>query len=241
MTAPVRMRRPRVLVGTSGFSYPAWRGTFYPADVPAAGMLRHYAGVFDTVEINHSFYRMPTPSLLSGWRRQTTPSFRFALKAPQRITHQRRLRDCEDLTRDFVRLAGTLGPALGPLLFQLPPHLKADVPRLAEFMRVLPSNVEAAFEFRHPSWFGDETYAVLRERRCALCIADTDDDTTPLVATAPFGYVRLRRVDYAPDALASWAARLRSLPGWKRVYVYVKHDEAGRAPALAHALVAALS
>lgn len=241
MAAPVRMRRPRVLVGTSGFSYPAWRGTFYPADVPATGMLRHYAGIFDTVEINHSFYRMPTPSLLAGWRRQTGPQFRFALKAPQRITHQRRLRDCEELTRDFVRLAGTLGPSLGPLLFQLPPHLKADVPRLAEFTRVLPSNVEAAFEFRHPSWFGDETYAVLRERKCSLCIADTDEDTTPLVATAPFGYVRLRRVDYAPDALAAWAERLRGVPGWKRVYVYVKHDEAGRAPALAQALLAALS
>lgn len=241
MAAPVRMRRPRVLVGTSGFSYPAWRGTFYPADVPATGMLRHYAGIFDTVEINHSFYRMPTPSLLAGWRRQTGPQFRFALKAPQRITHQRRLRDCEELTRDFVRLAGTLGPSLGPLLFQLPPHLKADVPRLAEFTRVLPSNVEAAFEFRHPSWFGDETYAVLRERKCSLCIADTDEDTTPLVATAPFGYVRLRRVDYAPDALAAWAERLRGVPGWKRAYVYVKHDDAGRAPALAQALLAALS
>jgi len=241
MAAPVRMRRPRVLVGTSGFSYPSWRNTFYPADVPASGMLRHYASVFDTVEINHSFYRMPTEDLLLGWRRQTAPRFRFALKAPQRITHQRRLRDCEDLTRDFVRLAGTLGPSLGPLLFQLPPHLKADVPRLAQFMEALPSNVEAAFEFRHPSWFADDTYAALRERKCALCIADTDEDTTPLVATAPFGYVRLRRLDYPPEALASWAERLGSLPGWKRVYVYVKHDEAGRAPAIAQALLAALS
>jgi uncharacterized protein YecE (DUF72 family) len=241
MVAPVRMRRPRVLVGTSGFSYPAWRPTFYPADVPAAGMLRHYAGVFDTVEINHSFYRMPTEDLLAGWRRQTAARFRFALKAPQRITHQRRLRDCEDLTRDFVRLAGTLGPSLGPLLFQLPPHLKADLPRLAQFLTALPSNVQAAFEFRHPSWFADATYGLLRERKCALCIADTDEDTTPLVATAPFGYVRLRRLDYSPEALAAWAERLGSLPGWKRVYVYVKHDEAGRAPAIAQALLAALS
>ncbi|HWP64558.1 MAG TPA: DUF72 domain-containing protein [Candidatus Limnocylindria bacterium] len=241
MAAPIRMRRPRVLVGTSGFSYPAWRPAFYPPDVPAAGMLKYYAGVFDTVEINHSFYRMPTPALLTGWRRQVGPQFRFALKAPQRITHQRRLRDCEELARDFVRLAGTLGPSLGPLLFQLPPHLKADVPRLAEFARALPTNVEAAFEFRHPSWFDDETYAVLRERRLALCIADTDEATTPLVATAPFGYVRLRRMDYTPAALAEWAARLRGVDGWKRVYVYVKHDEAGRAPALARALLAAIS
>jgi uncharacterized protein YecE (DUF72 family) len=235
------MRRPRVLVGTSGFSYPAWRNTFYPADVPAAGMLRYYASVFDTVEINHSFYRMPTEALLTGWRRQTAPRFRFALKAPQRITHQRRLRDCEELTRDFVRLAGTLGPSLGPLLFQLPPHLKADVARLEHFVGALPASIEAAFEFRHPSWFDEATYAVLRAHRCALCVADTDEDTTPLVATAPFGYVRLRRLDYSPEALAAWAQRLRTLPGWKRVYVYVKHDEAGRAPALAQALLAALS
>jgi uncharacterized protein YecE (DUF72 family) len=241
MAAPIRMRRPRVLVGTSGFSYPAWRNAFYPPEVPAAGMLKYYAGVFDTVEVNHSFYRMPTPALLTGWRRQVAPRFRFALKAPQRITHQRRLRDCEELTQDFVKLAGTLGPSLGPLLFQLPPHLKADVPRLAQFVGMLPSNVEVAFEFRHPSWFMDETYAVLRERKCALCIADTDEDTTPFVSTAPFGYLRLRRVDYTPEALAKWAARLRDTAAWKRVYVYVKHDDAGRAPALAQGLVAAFS
>ena len=241
MAAPIRMRRPRVLVGTSGFSYAAWRPAFYPPEVPAAGMLKYYAGAFDTVEINHSFYRMPTPSLLAGWRRQVAPRFRFALKAPQRITHQRRLRDCNELTQDFVKLAGTLGASLGPLLFQLPPHLKADVPRLAELVGVLPSNVEVAFEFRHPSWFADDTYAVLREHKCALCIADTDEQTTPLVSTAPFGYVRLRRLDYPPEALAAWAAQLTGTAGWKRVYVYVKHDEAGRAPALARTLVAAFS
>jgi uncharacterized protein YecE (DUF72 family) len=240
MADPVRIRRPRVYVGTSGFSYLPWRGSFYPADLPATGMLRHYAGVFDTVEINHSFYRMPTPELLGGWRRQVGSTFRFALKAPQRITHQRRLRDCEELTRDFVRLAQTLGSGLGPLLFQLPPHLKADVPRLAQFVTLLPTNVEAAFEFRHPSWLSDETYAVLRERKIALCVADTDEDTTPIVATAPFAYVRLRRMDYAPDALGTWAERLRNVAGWKRVYVYVKHDEAGRAPALAQTLVTSL-
>ena len=144
------------------------------------------------------------------------------------------------MERDFARLAGTLGPSLGPLLFQLPPHLKADVPRLAELAAVLPANVEAAFEFRHPSWFNDETYTVLRTHKCALCIADTDEDTTPLVATAPFGYVRLRRTDYAPDALRDWAERLHEVASWKRVYVYLKHDEAGRAPALAQGLLAAL-
>lgn len=241
MAAPVRMRRPRVLVGTSGFSYPAWKPAFYPAELPASGMLRHYASVFETVEINHSFYRMPTTALLTGWRRQVAPAFRFALKAPQRITHQRRLRDCEELTGDFVRLARTLGPSLGPLLFQLPPHLKADVARLAQFADALPAKVEVAFEFRHPSWLADDTYTVLRERGMALCIADTDEHTTPLVPTAPFAYVRLRRMDYAPDAVSAWADRLRGVPSWKRVYVYVKHDEAGRAPAIAQALVAALA
>ena len=241
MAQPLRIRRPRVLVGTSGFSYPAWRGAFYPADLPAAGMLRHYAGVFDTVEINHSFYRMPTPALLEGWRRQVSPQFRFALKAPQRITHQRRLRDCAELTRDFVRLAGTLGPTLGPLLFQLPPHLKADADRLEEFLALLPPRVEAAVEFRHPSWFDDRTLSLLRARRVALCVADTEEDTSPLEATAAFGYLRLRRPDYDAAALARWAERIRAVTSWKRVYVYLKHDEAGRGPALASALVAALA
>jgi uncharacterized protein YecE (DUF72 family) len=232
---------PRILVGTSGFSYPAWRGPFYPDDLPASGMLRHYAGVFPTVEINHSFYRLPTPALLASWKRETSPTFRFALKAPQRITHQLRLRDAAEITQRFVTLAATLGDQCGPLLFQLPPHLRADLVRLDEFLVTLPAGTDAAFEFRHPSWLADATYEVLARHRAALCVADGEAITTPLVATAPFGYLRLRRDDYTDAALADWGRRIREIGRWKRAYVYLKHDEAGRAPELAQAFLAALA
>jgi uncharacterized protein YecE (DUF72 family) len=240
MARSATTKLPRILVGTSGFSYPAWRGTFYPAEVAPAEMLRFYAGVFQTVEINNSFYRLPTASVLAGWRRQTTAAFRFALKAPQRITHQLRLRDAEELTTRFVTLAQTLGDQCGPLLFQLPPHLRADAARLADFLSAMPPRTEAAFEFRHPSWFVDETYELLARHRVALCIAEADGLATPLVATAPYGYLRLRRDDYTDAALADWARRIREMTRWKRAYVYLKHDEAGRAPALARALLDAL-
>lgn len=231
---------PRFLVGTSGFSYAPWRGTFYPDDLPADGMLGHYATVFRTVEINHSFYRMPAPPMLETWTQQTPARFRFALKAPQRITHHLRLKDAGDATREFVRRVAALGDKLGPLLFQLPPHLRADPERLAGFLAALPSGCEVAMEFRHASWLDEEIYALLARHRVALCVADTDESTSPIVATAAFGYVRLRRDDYTDAALAGWAERLRAVPRWKRVYVFLKHDEAGRAPALARAFLAAL-
>jgi len=184
---------------------------------------------------------MPTPTLLAGWKEQTAPPFRFALKAPQRITHQLRLKDATELTQRFVGLAATLGEQCGPLLFQLPPHLRADVPRLESFLAALPSRTEAALEFRHPSWFAEPTYECLAGHRAALCIADGDNLTTPLVATAPFGYLRLRRADYTDAMLADWARRIREVARWKRAYVYQKHDDAGRAPELARTLLAALA
>lgn len=231
---------PRFLVGTSGFSYAPWRGHFYPKDLATEDMLKFYASVFGTVEINHSFYRMPTPTLLTNWRRQTPLRFRFALKAPQRITHHLRLKDAAEPAREFVRRADSLGEKLGPLLFQLPPHLRADRDRLDEFLRALPQGSEPVFEFRHASWFTEDVYDVLAANRAALCIADTESLTTPLVATAPFGYVRLRRDDYSPADLADWAAKLKEITRWKRVYVFLKHDEAGKAPALASAFIGAL-
>ena len=229
------------LVGTSGFSYPSWRGAFYPDDVPQRAWLAYYAERFPTVEINNTFYRMPKPELLEGWRGQVGDAFRFALKAPQRITHHQRLKpESLDGAVEFVRRAGALGEQRGPLLFQLPPNLRADPPRLDAFLAALPEGVEAAVEFRHESWHADETYQVLEARRAALCIADTESLTTPLVATAPFGYVRLRREDYADGELASWAERLGAVARWQRTYVYLKHDEAGRAPALARVFLDAL-
>ncbi len=226
------------LVGTSGFSYPAWRGPFYPEKLPAAGMLGFYAGVFPTVEINNTFYRMPAPALLSSWTAQTPAHFRFALKAPQQITHRLRLKEAAEPAREFVRRSEALEHKRGPLLFQLPPNLKADLPRLETFLIALPPGTEPAFEFRHESWFQDATWSLLRAHGAALCIAQTDDLDTPLVRTAPFGYVRLRR-DYEPAELTDWAARLRAVEGWGRVYVFLKHDE-GRAPALARGFVEAL-
>jgi len=233
-----RARSVRVLVGTSGFSYPAWRGTLYPEDLPAREMLSFYSQALATVEINHTFRRLPTPALLTGWGRQTPPGFRFALKAPQRITHVLRLRDAGAVTADFCRVAAGLGPKLGPLLFQLPPYLRFDAARLAEFLAALPPHIEPAMEFRHESWFNDETYALLRKHRAALCIADADELSTPPVATAPFGYLRLRRERYDDPDLDAWAARVRETTQWKRVYVYFKHEESGRGPALARAFIA---
>jgi uncharacterized protein YecE (DUF72 family) len=230
----------RVLVGTSGFSYPAWRGSFYPEELPAREMLAFYARALGTVEINHTFRRLPTPALLAGWARQAAPGFRFALKAPQRITHILRLRGAEEITTQFCTVAAGLRRKLGPLLFQLPPYFRADAPRLADFLAGLPPRLEPTFEFRHESWFTDEIYALLATHRAALCIADSEDLSTPPVATAPFGYLRLRRADYGDVDLDRWAARIRETTQWKRVYVYFKHEDAGRGPALARALRARL-
>ena len=230
----------RVLVGTSGFSYPAWKGTFYPSDLPARRMLAFYAGVLDTVEINHTFRRLPTPALLAGWASQTPADFRFALKAPQRITHVLRLRDAGETTAAFCAAARELGPRLGPLLFQLPPFQRQDPARLADFLATLPPGLEPAFEFRHESWLVDETYAVLERHGAALCVADGEGLSIPVVETAPFGYLRLRRPDYAGADLDAWAARVQAASRWSRVYVYFKHEESGRGPALARALLARL-
>jgi uncharacterized protein YecE (DUF72 family) len=231
----------RVLAGTSGFSYPAWRGRFYPEDLPARQMLAFYAGELGTVEINNTFYRLPTPALLTGWAEQTPPGFRFALKAPQRITHQLRLRDAGEVTRQFCTVASELGPKLGPLLFQLPPYLRFDPGRLREFLATLPPGVDAAVEFRDPAWFTDETWALLEEHRTALCIADAESLATPPIATASFGYLRLRREDYRPADIDLWATRIREMTRWKRVYVYFKHEDGARGITLARDLLERLA
>jgi len=222
----------RLLVGTSGYSYPAWKGTFYPADLPAAGMLRHYASRFPAVEINNTFYKMPSAKLLAGWAGQVPAGFRFVLKASQRITHMKRLKDTGETVQAFLHTARELGDALGPVLFQLPPNLKKDLPRLREFLAVLPAGTRAAFEFRHASWFEDDVYEALRGSGAALCIAEDEDLSTPFVPTAGWGYLRLRKPDYPDDALRACAARL-SAPSWTEAYVFFKHEEEGKGPALA--------
>jgi len=233
-------RRVRILAGTSGFSYAAWKGVFYPEDLPARRMLAFYASRLETVEANATFYRMPRAETLAAWRTEVPSGFVFALKAPQRVTHVKRLRDVDDTVSFFYRTAAELGPALGPVLYQLPPSLKKDVPRLREFLETLPAGGRAAFEFRHASWLSDDVYAALAARGAALCIADTDEATTPLLATAGFGYLRLRRAEYPEVALRGWAERIL-LQRWDDAFVYFKHEDEARGPAFALALREVLS
>ena len=226
--------RPMVWVGTSGYSYPEWKGSFYPADLPSAKMLPYYAARFPTVEINYTFYRMPTEKLAAGWAAQTPSPYRLTLKAPRRITHDNRLRNCADLVDAFCRVAGTLGDKLGALLFQLPPSAKQDLVLFDEFLAQLPPRVCAAFEFRHASWFTDDVYDALRARGAALCWADADDLQTPIVPTAGWGYLRLRRTDYDDAALGAWVDRLRAQADtWSEAFVYFKHEDEPRGPVFA--------
>jgi uncharacterized protein YecE (DUF72 family) len=227
----------RVLVGTSGYSYPEWKGKFYPEKFAAKGMLAFYAARFPTVEINNTFYRMPTESVMRGWGEQVPEGFSFAVKASKRITHDRRLRDCTDSVEYMVRTASVLGPKLGPLLFQLPPNFKKDLPRLTEFLATLPDGPRYAFEFRHASWFEDDVFQALRTCKVALCVADTGEEpVAPLVATAGWGYLRLRREDFGDDELRAWAERLLAQP-WSDAHVFLKHEEEGRGPVLAAKLI----
>ena len=228
-------------VGTSGYNYPEWRGTFYPADIKNARMFAHYASQFHTVEINYTFRRMPTPKITGGWRDQAPADFTYALKSPQQITHVRRLKDCADPLRVFCDSARVLGPHLGPLLFQLPPTFRCDVARLDAFLAIMPPDVRPAFEFRHDSWLTDEVYAVLSARNAALCIADFGDKTTPVRATAKHGYFRLRDEGYQPADIARWAdAVLAQSAHWDETWVFFKHEEEGKGPEFARAFVEAL-
>jgi uncharacterized protein YecE (DUF72 family) len=233
---------PTVRVGTSGYNYPEWKGTFYPSDLPAARMLAYYAARFGVVEINATFYRMPTPKILTSWAAATPEGFVFGLKAPQRITHFGRLRNVDDPVRFFCDTARTLGAKLGPLLFQLPPNFPKDLVRLADLLALLPPDLACAFEFRHASWLADDVYERLRGRNAALCIADSEQGTTPLVATADFGYLRLRDEGYDEAGLASWVETIRTLgAGWRQAYVFFKHEASGAGPAFAKRFEALLS
>ena len=214
----------KLLAGTSGYSYKEWLGPFYPEKLPASEMLRYYADRFTTVEINNTFYRMPAEAMLTQWSEQVPDHFTFTLKAPKRITHVLRLREAVSHVAEFVRRAGALGNKLGVLLFQLPPFLKKDLPRLRDFLQLLPSGTRAAFEFRSTSWHDDEVYETLRSRDAILCVTDTDEGDTPFVATSDWGYLRLRRTQYDDADLRAWAARIAAavLP---QTYVYFMHED----------------
>jgi uncharacterized protein YecE (DUF72 family) len=227
-----------IWVGTSGYNYPEWKGSFYPDDLPAAKMLRFYAARFPTVEINYTFYRMPTEKIVAGWATQTSPRWKLTLKAPRRITHDHRLKDCGDLVHAFCRVAGTLGDKLGVLLFQLPPYARKDVGLLDAFLGEVPADVRMAFEFRHRSWFDEEVYARLASRNLALCVADSERMETPVRITADYAYFRLRDEGYGPADIATWAETIaRETASCQEVFVYFKHEEQGKGPAFAKLLM----
>jgi len=227
-----------VWVGTSGYNYPEWKGSFYPADLAAKKMLPYYAARFPTVEINYTFYRMPTETLVAGWAGQVPSPYRFTLKAPRRITHDSRLKDAGDSVARFTGVAATLGDKLGTLLFQLPPFLRKDVALLEGFLPQLPSGTRAAFEFRHASWFDEDVFSRLQDRNIAVCIADSEKLSTPVRITADYAYFRLRDEGYQPDDIRRWADTVAtSTSGCKDVFVYFKHEESGKGPEFARLLM----
>ncbi len=229
---------PRYRVGTSGYDYPEWRGAFYPEKWPRKKMLPYYAERLDTVEINYTFYRLPTERLLAGWSAATPSGFRFTLKAPRRITHEARLAGCESVTDAFCAAAATLGEKLGALLFQLPPSFRKDVDLLARFLRLLPPGLRPAFEFRHASWHDPVVFELLRERGAALCVADGGRLRTPVRVTAGHAYFRLRDQGYDDADLTRWADTIAGAAGGcGDVYVYFKHEDRGTGPDFARRLL----
>jgi uncharacterized protein YecE (DUF72 family) len=227
----------RLLAGASGYSFKEWKGVFYPQDMKPEGMLSWYAERLPTVEINNTFYRMPATTMLENWARTTPESFRFAVKASRRITHMARIKPdtAADSLNYLYRNLAALGAKRGPVLFQLPPQMKKDLPRLVAFLALLPEGHTAAFEFRNDSWFDDEVYLALRAAGAALCLSEREDNAPPpLVETAPWGYVRLRLETYTEDDLRKWAERLAGT-AWSDVFVYFMHEPT--APAYANTLM----
>jgi uncharacterized protein YecE (DUF72 family) len=223
----------RLFVGTSGFSYDEWEGPFYPEDLPAKERLAFYSARLNTVEINNTFYRTPKTTVIEGWRDQVGGDFRFVIKASQRLTHHKRLKECATDLEYALAAYRAMQPRLGPVLFQLPPNFRRDDARLSGFLELLPPDVQAAFEFRSDTWFSDDVYALLRAKGAALVLSDVDDrPEPPLVPTARFGYLRLRRTAYSDAALATWLERVRA-QDWDECFVFFKHEDAGTGPRLA--------
>lgn len=220
-------------VGTSGYSYKEWKGTFYPSDLPASRTLGYYGERLTAVEIDNTFYRLPRASVLENWAAQVPEHFRFTLKASRRITHFKRLKGTEDETAYLLRTAASLGEKLGAILFQLPPNLSKDLDRLSRFLDLLDGSARAAIEFRHPTWFEDDVMEQIRSRGLALCVVDSDDQpATSLASTADWGYLRLRRSGYAEPDLDAWHERVAAQP-WREAFVFFKHEDAGVGPRLA--------
>jgi uncharacterized protein YecE (DUF72 family) len=227
----------KLWAGASGYSFKEWKGNFYPEKIKPEEMLAFYAERLPTVEINNTFYRMPKVAVLETWAGSTPERFRFAIKASRRITHLARLKaeTAADSVDFLYRNLAALGAKRGPVLFQLPPFLKKDLPRLSEFLRLLPEGHGAAFEFRNDSWFADDVYDALKVAGAALCLSEREDNAPPpLVETAPWGYVRLRLETYSDDDLEQWARRLEAT-SWREIYAYFMHEPT--APAYARTLM----
>jgi uncharacterized protein YecE (DUF72 family) len=230
-------RQMKYHVGTSAYSVKEWKGKFYPAKLPNKEMLAYYAEHFPAVEINSTFYSMPKLDVLKSWMSQVPNKFQFALKAPQTITHFKRLNDVKVEVKNFQKTAAVLQGRLGPLLFQLPPNFKKDLPRLNNLLKLINSQVRVAFEFRHESWFDDEVFRVLKQKSCALCLANAEDlPKIDLVKTTNWGYIRLRREKYSKRDLQKWVEKITA-QGWKEVYVFFKHEDTGTGPKYAAQLI----
>ena len=227
-------------VGTSGYSYKEWKGSFYPEKLAAKEMLPFYAARFDTVELNNTFYRVPQPAMIEGWMAQVPETFRFSVKASQRITHFKRLKEATEVTSYFLETVSALRERLGVVLFQLPPNMKKDIERLAAFLDELPESIGAAFEFRHPTWFDDDVVELLRSHHRVLCVSDTDElPAHHIDRTADWGYLRLRRVNYSEPELIDWVKRIKT-QDWKSVYVFFKHEDEATGPKLATRFISLL-
>ena len=225
-------------VGTSGYSYKEWKGSFYPATIPATDMLSYYASRFQAVELNNTFYRLPQKSMVENWKAQVPDNFRFTVKASQTITHFKRLKDAAAQTHSLLKTVSALEDRLGGLLFRLPEDMEKDLKCLEKFLKELPADVPAVFEFRHASWFDDEVSALLRSQNRVLCVSDRDEmPATQVDKTADWGYVRLRRVNYSKADLKEWINRIRA-QNWKTTFVFFKHEDEGTGPKLAAQFIA---
>jgi uncharacterized protein YecE (DUF72 family) len=222
-----------IYVGTSGYSYKEWKGSFYPQTLPAKDILSYYASRLHAVELNNTFYRMPQPSMIESWKAQVPENFRFSIKAPQSITHFRRLNNASSQTQLMLKTVAALEGRLGAIIFRLPENMKKDLQRLELFLKELPADIPVVFDFRHPTWFDDEVVELLRSQKRVFCISDIEDlPESYTYKTADWGYVRLRRVNYSDADLKVWIKRIKAQK-WNTTYVFFKHEDEGTGPKLA--------
>jgi uncharacterized protein YecE (DUF72 family) len=220
-------------VGTSGYSYKEWKGSFYPQTIVAKDMLSYYSARFNAVELNNTFYRRPQPSMIENWKNQVPANFRFTVKASQGITHFRRLKNAGEATRDMLNTVSAFEKRLGAVIFRLPEEMQKDLKRLETFLKELPAGTPAVFDFRHPTWFDDEVVALLRSQNQVFCVSDIEElPASHTYKTADWGYVRLRRTRYTEAELVEWIKRIKT-QRWKDTYVFFRHENEGTGPKLA--------